>query len=177
MAGLFWTADSWPVGIQGVVPVTKLLAVPLLLYHFERSERGHWVLFAFLASCVLLMGLSWLTYFADWKASPAGMAGVPVRNYIDQSHEFALCLFVMAPLLLSFAANGHRAWTCAFAAVMLGFYLDMRFVATSRTAFAYFPILLILFAVKYPEPPAYDLFPDVCGGGRGRRYAVIALFT
>ena len=100
-AGLFWTADSWPVGFQGLLPVTKLLAVPLLLYHFERSERGHWVLFAFLAACVLLMGLSWVTYFADWKPSPGGVAGVPVRNYIDQSHEFALCLFVMAPLIVS----------------------------------------------------------------------------
>jgi O-antigen ligase len=149
LAGLFWTADSWPVGFQGFLPVSKLLAVPLLLYHYERSERGHWVLFAFLAACVLLMGLSWVTYFADWKPSPAGMAGVPVRNYIDQSHEFALCLFVMAPLIVSLAANGHRAWTFAFAAVMLGFYLDMRFIATSRTAFVYFPILLILFAVKY----------------------------
>ena len=129
--------------------MSKLLAVPLLLYHYERSERGHWVLFAFLAACVLLMGLSWVTYFADWKPSPGGLAGVPVRNYIDQSHEFALCLFVMAPLLLSFAANGHRAWTFACAAVMLGFYLDMRFVATSRTAFVYLPVLLILFAVKY----------------------------
>ncbi|WP_426524320.1 O-antigen ligase family protein [Bradyrhizobium sp. McL0615] len=148
-AGLLWTDDSWPVGIQGFVPVSKLLAVPLLLYHYERSERGHWVLFAFLAACVLLMGLSWVTYFADWKVQPGGIAGVPVRNYIDQSHEFALCLFVMAPLILSLATNGHRAWTLAFAAVMLGFYLDMRFVATSRTAFAYFPILLIVFAVKY----------------------------
>jgi hypothetical protein len=149
LAGLFWTADSWPVGFQGFLPVSKLLAVPLLLYHYERSERGHWVLFAFLAACVLLMGLSWVTYFADWKPSPGGLAGVPVRNYIDQSHEFALCLFVMAPLIVSLAANGHRAWTFAFAAVMLGFYLDMRFIATSRTAFTYFPILLILFAVKY----------------------------
>ena len=150
IAGLFWTEDSWPIAIQGLVPVSKLLAVPLLLYHYERSQRGHWVLFAFLASCVLLMGLSWVTYFADWKASsPGAMAGVPVRNYIDQSHEFALCLFVMAPLLLSFAANGHRAWSFACAAVMLGFYLDMRFVATSRTAFVYLPVLLILFAVKY----------------------------
>ena len=148
-AGLFWTADSWPVGFQGLLPVTKLLAVTLLLYHYERSERGHWVLFAFVAACVLLMGLSWVTYFADWKSSPGGLAGVPVRNYIDQSHEFALCLFVMAPLILSFATKGNRAWTIAFAAVMVGFYLDMRFVATSRTAFVYFPILLILFAVKY----------------------------
>ena len=149
IAGLFWTEDSWPVAIQGLVPVLKLLAIPLLLYHYERSQRGHWVLVAFVASCVLLMGLSWVTYFADWKSSPDGIAGVPVRNYIDQSHEFALCLFVMAPLLLSFATNGHRAWTFALAAIMSGFYLDMRFVATSRTAFVYFPILLILFAVKY----------------------------
>ena len=149
IAGLFWTEDSWPVAIQGLVPVLKLLAIPLLLYHYERSQRGHWVLVAFVASCVLLMGLSWVTYFAGWKSSPDGIAGVPVRNYIDQSHEFALCLFVMAPLLLSFATNGHRAWTFALAAIMSGFYLDMRFVATSRTAFVYFPILLILFAVKY----------------------------
>ena len=150
IAGLFWTEDTWLVAIQGLVPVSKLLAVPLLLYHYERSERGHWVLFAFLASCVVLMGVSWVTYFADWKAaSPGAIAGVPVRNYIDQSHEFALCLFIMAPLILSFAANGHRAWTFALAAVMLGFYFDMRFVATSRTAFIYLPVLLILFAVKY----------------------------
>jgi O-antigen ligase len=149
IAGLLWTEDTWPVAIQGLVPVLKLLAIPLLLYHYERSQRGHWVLVAFVASCVLLMGLSWVTYFAGWKSSPDGIAGVPVRNYIDQSHEFALCLFVMAPLLLSFATNGHRAWTFALAAIMSGFYLDMRFVATSRTAFVYFPILLILFAVKY----------------------------
>ncbi len=149
LAGLFWTQESWPAGLQGLMPVAKLLAIPLLLYHFQRSERGHWVLFAFLAACVLLMGLSWVTYFADWKPQPGGMAGVPVRNYIDQSHEFALCLFVMAPLILSLAAKGDRAWTLAFAVVMAGFYLDMRFVASSRTAFVYFPVLLILFAVKY----------------------------
>src|SRR4029453_12463891 len=148
-AGLFWTADSWPVGIQGLAPVSKLLAIPLLLYHYERSERGHWVLFAFLAACVLLMGLSWVTYFADWKPSPGGLAGVPVRNYIDQSHEFALCLFVMAPLILSFATKGNRAWTFAFAAVMVGFYFALRFAEPSRTAFSFFPVLLILFAVKY----------------------------
>ena len=64
MAGLFWTADSWPVGFQGLVPVTKLLAVPLLLYHYERSERGHWVLFAFLAACVAVAGSAVAAWFA-----------------------------------------------------------------------------------------------------------------
>jgi O-antigen ligase len=150
LVGLFWSQASWPAGVQGFEPVAKLLAIPLLFYHFQRSERGHWMLLAFLAACVILMGVSWVTYFADWKPQqPGGMAGVPVRNYIDQSHEFALCLFVMAPLMLSLLAKGNRAWAFVFAAVMVGFYLDMRFVATSRTALVYFPILLILFAVKY----------------------------
>ena len=162
-AGLFWTADSWPVGIQGLVPVTKLLAVPLLLYHYKRSERGHWVLFAFVASCVLLMGLSWVTYFADWKSSPDGLAGVPVRNYIDQSHEFALCLFIMAPLILTLPTNGRRAWTFAFAAIMLGFYFDMRFVATSRTAFILLPDSVDPVCRQISEPAACDLFSDTCG--------------
>jgi O-antigen ligase len=51
--------------------------------------------------------------------------------------------------MLSLAAKGNRVWALAFAAVMVGFYLDMRFVASSRTALVYFPILLILFAVRY----------------------------
>jgi hypothetical protein len=123
------------------------------------------------------MGLSWVTYFADWKAQPGGIAGVPVRNYIDQSHEFALCLFVMAPLILSLATNGQRAWTFAFAVVMLGFYLDMRFVATSRTAFAYFPILVDPVCREISEPEACDLFPAACGRRRVRCPALIALFA
>ena len=157
-AGLLWTQESWPDGIRGLEPVVKLLAIPLLLYHYQRSERANWVLLAFLAACALLMGVSWVTYFADWKVQPGGLAGVPVRNYIDQSHEFALCLFVLAPLILSFAVKGNRAWTFALAAVMAGFYLDMRFVATSRTAFVYFPILLILFAVRYLDRRRAILF-------------------
>ena len=49
---------------HAINPVTKLLALPFLLYHFERSSRGHWVLISFLASCVLLMGQSWIVLFA-----------------------------------------------------------------------------------------------------------------
>src|SRR6185295_81370 len=106
LVGVLWV-DSGAAKLLGLSPVVKLLAIPLLIYHFERSERAHWVLIAFLASCVVLMGVSWATYFAGWKASPGAIAGVPVRNYIDQSQEFALCLFAMAPLLVSFIARGH----------------------------------------------------------------------
>jgi O-antigen ligase len=147
--GLFWTGDTWAVRLQGFTPVAKLLAVPFLLYHFERSQRGHWVFIAFLASCVLLMGLSWLTYFATWKISPTGSVGVPVKNYINQSQEFALCSLAMLPLILTLIAESRRALAFGCTALVLGFFCNMMFVATARTVFFYLPVLLVVFAAKY----------------------------
>ena len=46
-----------------VGPTAKLLMLPLLFYHCERSPRGVWVFIAFLASCMLLMAASWLVAF------------------------------------------------------------------------------------------------------------------
>jgi hypothetical protein len=40
-----------------------LQVIPLLLYHFQRSQRGVWVLMAFLGSFALLMVLSWIGLF------------------------------------------------------------------------------------------------------------------
>jgi O-antigen ligase len=65
--------------------------LPVLLYHFERSERGLLVLIAFLVSCALLMAMSWIVAFDPRLAlKPGAGLGVPVKNYIDQSQEFTL---------------------------------------------------------------------------------------
>ena len=50
-------------GFYAVNPTVKLLVLPVLLYHFERSPRGHWVFVAFLVSCALLSVMSWLVAF------------------------------------------------------------------------------------------------------------------
>src|ERR1700761_8039754 len=101
VVGMLWADDSWAVRLQGLHPVAKLLLIPVLLYHFSRSRRAHWVLIAFFASCALLMGFSWAIYFAPGlKFAATDSAGVPVKNYINQSQEFSLCLFAAAPLLL-----------------------------------------------------------------------------
>jgi len=72
----------------GLHPVSKLLVIPLLLYHFSRSRRSSWVFVAFLASCALLMGFSWLIYFVpNLKFAATESAGVPVNNYVDQSQN------------------------------------------------------------------------------------------
>jgi hypothetical protein len=150
LLGMLWADGPWAVRLQGLHPVFKLLVIPLLLYHFGRSQRSHWVLIAFLASCALLMGFSWILYLAPGLGSAtANAVGVPVRNYIDQSQEFSLCLFAAAPLLLTQIAE--KRWTAALwcGALLLGFYCNMMFVVIARTAFLYLPVLLVIFAVRY----------------------------
>jgi O-antigen ligase len=148
--GTLWADSPWPDRLQGINPVTKLLAIPLLLYHFERSRRGMWVLTAFVVSCALLMGLSWIVLFApDWNIATTGAAGVPLKNYIDQNQEFALCVFALAPLVLVFFEQRRLALAAACAALIAAFFANMMFVASARTTLVYMPVLLVLFAVRY----------------------------
>ena len=55
LVGTLWSDAPWGERLHAVGPTAKLLVLPLLLYHFERSSRGIWVFLAFLASCTLLM--------------------------------------------------------------------------------------------------------------------------
>jgi O-antigen ligase len=133
----------------------KLLAIPLLLYHFGRSQRSSWVFIAFFASCALVMACSWAVYLEpNLSAAATGRIGIPVRNYIDQSQEFSLCLFAAAPLLLNLIDNNRWVPALCCGALLLGFYCNMMFVVIARTAFLYLPVLLVIFAVRYCRPRA-----------------------
>ena len=149
LLGLFWADDTWEVRLQGLAPVAKLAFIPLLLYHFERSHRAHWVFIAFLASCTILMGLSWIVYFApSWRIS-GNEAGVPVRNSIDQTQAFALCVCALAPLLLALFEKRRTLLAFGSAALLTGFVANLAFIALARTAFLYLPFLAAVFAVRY----------------------------
>ena len=155
IVGMLWADDSWSVRLLGLHPVAKLLLIPVLLYHFGRSRRSHWVFIAFFISCALLMGFSWLIYFAPGlKFVATENAGVPVKNYIDQSQELALCLFATAPLLLTLIEARRWGAALGFSVLLLGFLCNMIFVVVARTAFIYLPVLLVLFAVRYFRPKA-----------------------
>ena len=79
--GTVWADGPWAARLHGIKPVTKLLLIPFLLYHFQRTQRGSWVLIAFLASCTLLMLLSWVVlFFPGLKPAHTLSAGVPVKN-------------------------------------------------------------------------------------------------
>lgn len=148
--GTLWSDSSWAARLHGINPVGKLLAIPILLYHFERSPRGLWVLAAFLVSCALLMLLSWIVLVAPGlKVTATTSPGVPVKNYIDQSQEFALCMFALAFPALTFVRERRFALAGVCLALILGFFLNMMFVVSARTALVYIPVLLVLFAVLH----------------------------
>ncbi len=96
------------------------------------------------------MTLSWIVLFAPGlKPAHTLSAGVPVKNYVDQSQEFALCAFALAvPALI---AVRRRNWklTVLCGALMLAFIANMVFVASARTALIYMPVLLLLFAARH----------------------------
>ena len=148
--GILWADGPWAIGLHGIKPVTKLLLIPFLLYHFQRTQRGSWVLIAFLASCTLLMILSWIVLFVPGlKPAHTLSAGVPVKNYIDQNQEFALCAFALAlPALIAWR---WQKWKLAVGclALALAFIVNMLFVALARTALIYMAVLLVLFAWRH----------------------------
>jgi O-antigen ligase len=147
VVGMLWSDGTWPERLHGIKPVAKLLLIPPLIYHFERSPRGTWVFMAFLASCTLVMILSSIVLVApQFKVTHTVSNGVPVKNYIDQSQEFALCAFALA--LPALTALRQQRWRVAAicTALSLMFVADMLFVVSARTALVCMPVLLVLFA-------------------------------
>ena len=148
--GTLWADAPWAARLHGINPVVKLLVIPLLLYHFERSERGEWVFVAFLISCVLLMLLSWIVWFAPaLKLTATGADGVPVKNYIDQSQEFALCMVALAPFVMRLYSQKRFALSAACALLIFGIFANLAFVVSARSALVYVPVLIFLFAFMH----------------------------
>src|SRR3982074_58961 len=157
LPGTLWSDAPWRGRLYAVGPTVKLLMLPLLLYHCERSPRGSWVFVAFLASCLLLMAGSWLVAFdPDLSLKPyfsrgdyTAASGIVVKNYIDQSQEFVLCAVALAyPVVTLLRTN--KIWPAALlAAIALSFLVNMMFVVVSRTALVTMPIMLAVFALLH----------------------------
>lgn len=157
LAGTLWSDAPWGERLNAVGPALRLLVLPLLFYHFERSRRGLWVFVAFLASCALLMAASWIVaffpalslklYFSRGPYTPA--TGIAVKNYIAQSQEFALCAVALAYPVMTFL-RANRIWLAALlAAIALSFVVNMMFVVVSRTALVTMPVMLAVFALLH----------------------------
>jgi O-antigen ligase len=148
LVGTLWSDAAWGLRLYAVAPTAKLLLLPLLFYHFARSRRGAWVFIAFLVSCVVVMAMSWLVAYDPRLAlKPGADYGVPVKNYIDQSQEFALCAVVLAYPILAMRREGRIAAALLLGAIALGLIANMVFVVVSRTALVTMPIMLAVFGL------------------------------
>ncbi|MCS3762860.1 O-antigen ligase family protein [Bradyrhizobium centrosematis] len=155
--GMLWSDAPWPERIHALGPAAKLLVIPLLIYQFERWPYGGWVFAAFLASCTALMlysfavaidpALSLKLYLSrgPYKVE----SGIAVRNYIDQSQEFALCALALVYPVVSLLRQGRSRSAALFAGLAAGFLANMIFVVVSRTALVTLPILVLLFALLH----------------------------
>jgi O-antigen ligase len=148
--GTLWSEAPWGMRLYAIGPVAKLLVLPALLYHYQRSSRGTWVFTAFLVSCGVLMACSWIVAFYPQLAlKPDAEYGVPVKNYIDQSQEFALCVVALAYPIISLLRTKRFLPAALLTLIALSFLLNMVFVTISRTALVTAPVTLLVFALLH----------------------------
>jgi O-antigen ligase len=149
--GTLWSDAPWGERIYAVGPTAKLLVLPFLFYHYERSPRGMWVFNAFLTSCTLLMVISWVVAFYPHlsfrKIDPE--FGIFVKNHIDQSQEFALCAVTLAYPIFNFLRTRRFMLAALLIAIATSLIINMVFVVVSRTALVTMPIMLAVFALLH----------------------------
>ncbi|WP_213770730.1 O-antigen ligase family protein [Bradyrhizobium sp. dw_78] len=154
VVGTLWSDAAWGARLYAISPTAKLLVLPLLFYHYERSARGTWVFKAFLVSCALLMVMSWIVLFDPGltlksKAISTMEPGIFVKNYIDQSQEFALCAVTLAFPVITLFRERKVVPALLLCALALSFVVNMAFVVVSRTALVTMPIMLAVFALMH----------------------------
>jgi len=150
--GTLWSAASWGERLYAVGPTVKLLMLPFLFHHFERSERGRSIFTAFLISCALLSVMSWIVAFEpglSLKSKEFASRGIFVKNYIDQSQSFTLCAVALAyPVIMLLRAK--KIWPALLlSAIGLSFVINMAFVIVSRTALVTMPIMVAVFGLLH----------------------------
>jgi hypothetical protein len=153
VVGTLWSEAAWSARWWSVGPSLKLLFLPVLFHYFQRSSRGMWVFASFGLSCAVLMALSWVVWIdSRFKLTATLSDGVPVKNYIDQTQEFALCLIALVPVVWRLIHAKQRLLAALCVVVMAGFLANMVFVAFARSALIYIPAMLLIFAVRFMSP-------------------------
>lgn len=147
--GMAWSGASLDEQWSSIKPALRLLAVPLLFVQFRHSERAMWVLGGFLASCTALLVVSWfLTVWPVYVRRPEWQPGVPVKDYIIQSSEFAICAFGLAHLSICAWRDRRKGVALALVLFALVFLFNIVFVATARSTLVVLVALTVLLAFQ-----------------------------
>ncbi|HMG80208.1 MAG TPA: O-antigen ligase family protein [Xanthobacteraceae bacterium] len=166
--GMLWADVPWAERIDGLGGFHRLLAIPLLLAQFRRSEFGCCACYGFLASATVVLVLSSLL-----ALMPPGLVGripvfgrhamdygVPVKDYIWQSGIFLICAFGLIGAACERWREARWPTIAALLCPAACFLVNIAFVATSRTTVVVAPLLAVVLGYRY-------------SGGRGAALAGI----
>jgi len=140
--GMLWANVDWTDRLGGLDGFNRLLAIPLLLTQFRRSERGGWVLLGFFVSTASVLLVSFVLVLAPgvtWRGSV--VPGVPVHDTIFQGAAF---------LISAFGALGYagreaerRRWRAAltFTAIAALYLANFAVTTISRISLVVAPAL------------------------------------
>jgi hypothetical protein len=146
VVGMLWADVSWSERLHGLGSFHRLLAIPLLLTQFRRSNHATPVVYGFLASSALAVIATYvltLTPGLTWRGPRAD--GIAAHDDIFQGSVVVIC---------GFGALGHAAvkatkhhWQAAFvftavAAVFLPYFLLVS--AFSRSAAVIVALMTLL---------------------------------
>jgi O-antigen ligase len=155
LVGTLWSAGSWAERLGGGDSFLKLLAIPILLAQFRHSARAAWPLIGFLASCSVLLALSWIV--AAWpEIAFEGSAGhgVPLKSAHTQVREFVICAFALLYLAIDKTRASEGRLAAGSFALALAFLANIAYVTTNHwfivplVAIPGLTILLLLLACK-----------------------------
>jgi hypothetical protein len=148
--GMAWADVTLHERFGGLGGFVRLLAIPLLMVQFRRSDGGTRVLIGFLAACLgVLIASLVVTLWPDIHPRPAGNEGVAVKSYIVQSLEFTMCAAVLLDIVAAKARLRQWKISVAFAVLALVFLGNIFFVTTGRTALVVIPMLVLLYGFRH----------------------------
>jgi len=148
IVGVAWSGADRGEQFGSIKIFVRFAIVALLLVEFQRSERGLLVAGAFLASCTLLLAVSWVQWLFPvlrWSDKPPG---IPVKDWIVQSGEFLLCAFGLAHLSLDAWRRADRRRALVLGLLALLFLANIGYVASARAALVALAVLLLLFVFQ-----------------------------
>lgn len=152
LIGTVWAYDvPWSERLQALEKVLKLFWFVPFFLHFQRTSRATTVFAAYVVSNSLLLALSYLVFFSPAASSLTGVRypGVPLKNYIDQSHAFALIAVILLGLAVEFFRDQRPDKALALLAVSVAFLANLAFINVARTAFVYLPAMFVILVLRF----------------------------
>ncbi len=146
LLGMAWADVSWPERLGGFDSFNKFLLLPLFFVQFRRSERGIWVMIGYLASCTVLLVLSWILLVWPGVAFTAIQKfGVVTNSAGAQCGEFALCSLALLFVAIEMVRRDRGRWAVGALALAFGFLANIFFIVTRNDpAVSFVPYLTLV---------------------------------